>query len=79
MSLLIAFSKILEKIIYVRLHKLINNNGILFNEHYGFRRNMSTEAASCKLSNEVSQSPEVLHVKRRESPLLVKGGIMGKK
>jgi hypothetical protein len=29
----------------------INKNGILFNEQYGFRRNMSTEIASHKLSN----------------------------
>ena len=33
MSLLTSFSKILERIVHVRLIKIINNNGILSNEY----------------------------------------------
>ena len=46
-SLLTSFSKILKRIMYVKLYEHINNNGILSNEQYGFRRNLSTEIASC--------------------------------
>jgi hypothetical protein len=55
-SLLTSFSKILKRIIYVKLYKHINNKGILSNEQYGFSRNLSTEIASHKLTNEVLQA-----------------------
>jgi len=55
-SLLTSFSKILKRIIYVKLYKHKNNNGILSNEQYGYRKNLSTEIASHKLTNEVLQA-----------------------
>ena len=41
-SLLISFSKIMEKIIYKRLYCHLNNNNILVNEKFGFLENLST-------------------------------------
>lgn len=61
-SLLTSFSKILKRIIYVKLHKYINNNGILSNEQYEFRRNLPTEIASHKLNNEVLQALSGRHI-----------------
>jgi hypothetical protein len=51
MSLLTSFSKIFEKIIYMRLSKHVINNAILSSEQYGFRNNSSTEKATFKLLN----------------------------
>jgi retron-type reverse transcriptase len=50
-SLLTSFSKIVEKIIYVRLSKHVINNAILSSEQYGFRNNSSIEKAAFKLLN----------------------------
>ena len=36
-SLLTSFSKIIEKIIYVRLYRYLNANNILVKEQFGFR------------------------------------------
>jgi hypothetical protein len=44
-SLLPAFSKILEKVVYKRLYQYFNNNGLFFNSQYGFRPSHSTELA----------------------------------
>jgi len=52
-SLLISFSKILEKVIYTRLYQHINQNNIFATEQYGFRNNFLTEKASLKLINEI--------------------------
>jgi hypothetical protein len=41
--LLTSFSKIFEKVIYIRLYEHIKNNDILFIDQYGFRSNSSTE------------------------------------
>jgi hypothetical protein len=53
-SLLTSFSKIFEKLIYIRLSKHIKNNDILFIDQYGFRGNSSTEKAMFKLLNDIS-------------------------
>jgi len=45
-SILPSFSKILEKIIYVRLMNHLETNNILAAEHFGFRTSSSTEQAS---------------------------------
>jgi len=45
------FSKVLEKIIYNRLHKHINN--ILVNEEFGFSSNSSMEIASYNIINKI--------------------------
>ena len=41
-SILPAFSKLLEKIIYNQLYTFLNNNNILYEHQYGFRKNHST-------------------------------------
>ena len=45
-SLLTSFSKINEKIIYVRLYCHLDVNNILVNEQFGFREKSSTEMAT---------------------------------
>jgi hypothetical protein len=52
-SLLPAFSKILERVMCNRLYEDIDNNNILDNSQYGFRPNSSTEKASFKFVNEI--------------------------
>ena len=41
-SLLPDFSKIIEKIIYVRIHRCLNKYDILNCKQFGFRKNRST-------------------------------------
>jgi hypothetical protein len=48
-SLLTSFSKIFEKVIFNRLRDYVNNYNILAQEQYGFRNNLSMEAASFNL------------------------------
>jgi hypothetical protein len=53
-SLLPAFSKVFEKVLYVRTYQhLINNNNILVDEQFGFRTKSSTMAATFNLINEI--------------------------
>jgi hypothetical protein len=42
-SLLIIFSKVLEKVTYNKLSHYLRTNNILVPEKYGFRRGISTE------------------------------------
>jgi len=52
-SLLPSFSKVFEKVLYVRMyHHLINNN-LLDDEQSGFRTNSSTITATFNLMNEI--------------------------
>jgi hypothetical protein len=53
MSILTSFSKVIEKLIYVRLFDHVNTNCILVNEQYGFQTQSSTEQATFSLINEV--------------------------
>jgi fructose-1,6-bisphosphatase/inositol monophosphatase family enzyme len=46
MSLLTAFSKVIEKVIYARLYQHLINHNILMNEQFGFRAQSSTEKAT---------------------------------
>jgi len=55
-SLLTSFSKIIEKIIYVRLCRHLNANNILVNEQFGFREKSSTEMATQYLLNTILSS-----------------------
>jgi hypothetical protein len=55
-SLLTAFSRIFEKIIHERLLQHININNISLDEQFGFQIKWSTEKASFKLINEVSNA-----------------------
>jgi hypothetical protein len=52
-ALLTSFSKVLEKVIYKRLHYHIKNNNILAKEQYGFRNNSCTAIASYNLINNI--------------------------
>jgi hypothetical protein len=52
-SLLKSFSKVVENVIYARLHQHVISNNITANEQYGFRSNSSTETAPYKLTNEI--------------------------
>ena len=52
-SLLPAFSKIFEKLIYQRLFDHFSKNTILSEHQYGFRSEMSTENASYMLLNDI--------------------------
>jgi hypothetical protein len=52
-SLLTAFTKVFEKVIYKRLHYHIKSNNTLAKEQYGFMNNSSTEIASYNLINDI--------------------------
>ena len=57
-SLLIYFSKILEKIIAIRLQEHIAQNQIVANEQYGFRSNVSTDNALSQRDRETPKRGE---------------------
>ena len=44
-SVLPAFSKILERVMYIRLFRFLNNHNILSDNQYGFRKHHSTPYA----------------------------------
>jgi hypothetical protein len=44
-SLLIAFSKVLERVTYNRLKQHIDTNNIIASEQFGYRENRNTETA----------------------------------
>ena len=52
-SVLPSFSKILEKIMYVRLMNHLETNNILAAEQFGFRTSSSTEQASFNFINNI--------------------------
>jgi len=52
-SLLTSFSKIIEKLIYAKLHAHIDMNNILVDEQYGFQTHSSTEQAAFTLINSI--------------------------
>ena len=52
-SLLTAFSKIFEKVIYNRLYQHMNNNLILANEQFGFRHSSSIDIATYRLTKNI--------------------------
>lgn len=54
-SLLTAFSKVFEKVIFTQLQDFFNSNGLLSNNQYGFRKNHSTDFAACELVDRILQ------------------------
>ena len=52
-SLLPAFSKVFERLIYNRLHSFLEKYNILFTSKYGFRKQSSTEHATLELIDSV--------------------------
>jgi hypothetical protein len=55
-SLLTTSSKILEKIMCSKLSHYLQTNNILVPEQFGFRKGISTETASFKLTDSVLKS-----------------------
>ena len=55
-SVLSSFSKIFEKIMYVRLENYLQTNSILHQSQYGFRKKLSTSMALLSLTEEISRS-----------------------
>lgn len=53
-SLLPVFSKLLEKIVNIRLVKFLESNNLLSSAQYGFRHGKSTEDAASSLINTIS-------------------------
>jgi len=52
-SLLPSFSKVFEKVLYVRLYQHLINNNLLVDEQFGFRTDSSTITATFNLMNEI--------------------------
>ena len=57
-SVLPAFSEVLERLIYNRLLDFIDKHGILSQSQYGFRKNISTAMALVELIDKISSSIE---------------------
>jgi len=56
-SLLPAFSKVFENVLYVRIYQHLINNNILVDEEFGFRHKSSTTAATFfSLINEIIEA-----------------------
>ena len=55
-SLLVNFSKILEKLMFNRMADFLDKNHILYEHQYGFRKNYSTEFALLELSDKTAQA-----------------------
>ena len=55
-SLLPSISKVLEKIVYNRLHKFINKHNILTSNQYGFRKNYSTDLALIQIYDKITNA-----------------------
>jgi hypothetical protein len=55
-SLLTTFSKLLEKVIHIRLSHYLRNNNILVSEQFGFRKGMCIEDAAFKLTDSIAKS-----------------------
>ena len=52
-SILPSLSKIIEKLLYNRLEKYLNDNNLLSNSQYGFRKHRSTTSAIIELNDHV--------------------------
>lgn len=57
-SLLSQFSKIMEKIFYIRLHDFITKHNILYDQQYGFRKNRTTSMALMEFVEEITTAIE---------------------
>ena len=55
-SLLPAFSKLFERLIYNRMYSFIVKFNILFPSQYGFRKYFSTEHALLELTNRIANT-----------------------
>ena len=55
-SLLSIFDKIMEKIMHQRLYNFLEENNILYNKQFGFRKNNSTIEALIKITEIIRES-----------------------
>ena len=55
-SVLPVFSKLLERLMYERITEFINENDVLYNLQFGFRKNHSTTIALTLLQDKISKS-----------------------
>ena len=53
-----CFSKILERIMYNRLQKYLNDQSILYDKQFGFRKGHSTEHAIAQLVDQIYETFE---------------------
>jgi hypothetical protein len=52
-SVLPSFSKVFEKVLYVRMYQHLINYNLLVDEQFGFRTNSSTITTTFNLMNEI--------------------------
>ena len=57
-SLLLTISKVLEKIVYRRVYKFLNETGQIYESQYGFREKHSCEHAIAQLIGEIVKNHE---------------------
>ena len=57
-SVLLCFSKILEKIMYNRLYKYLTGNSMVYKKQFGFQEGHSTEHATVQLVDQIRNSFE---------------------
>ena len=57
-SLLSIFDKIIEKIMYNRVNLFLENHNILFEQQYGFRKQMSTHQSLINITEKIKNSIE---------------------
>ena len=55
-SLVSIFDKIMEKIMHKRLYNFLEDNNILYNKQFGFRKNNSTMDALIKITEKIKES-----------------------
>ena len=55
-SLLSIFDKIIEKIMHKRLYNFLGDHDILFNNQFGFQKNISTSAALIQITEKINES-----------------------
>ena len=57
-SFLLCFSKILERLMYNRLHKCLEENNILYEKQFGFQSGYSTNYAIVQLVDKIVDSEQ---------------------
>ena len=55
-SLLSIFDKIIEKIIHKRLYNFLGDNNIIFNNQFGFQKNILTSVALIQITEKIKES-----------------------
>ena len=55
-SLLLIFDKIIEKLMHKRLYKFLDENNILYDKQYGFRKNNSTIFSLIEITEKIKES-----------------------